>query len=1065
MHGWTFPVIRISACCRWGVLLALVMVVVGPGCTRKFFRQYADDDVAGVLTQKNVFPAWQIQNWHVYPDPRARFADPSRPDRPPYPADDYAARVLAPNPQAPTKKSGAGVFEGTGYLAYLKDWDAKNRATDPGDMPDPFPKKNGAASQSGKGLIPPAENVPPPKPVTPTPPAPPGTGQLPPGNSGGASSSLVPNVLPPSPSGTAMGPPEPLRPPTVTETRDNKVIVAAGEMQDGDKVIPVVMMVPANQPDKLPDPRPTGPSGGADKKDVDKKDVPPGPYPAGPGIPPGAPAVPGQGESVGVVATGDAANDFLKALISDQTGYRITLEQAVELAVLNSREFQSQREFLYLAALPVTLQRFSFAAQSFFTEVATLDFAGRLTGRIPRNSATFTTTPSLSKLFPTGALLAVQLANQVVVDLSNGRATTLSNFTLNLSQPFLRGGGYAITLEPLTQAERTLVYAIRSYARFRKIFYVAIAGGGSYTNNPYGLPGLSTNLGRSVGANLTAPDPGYLSCLLAAAVLANQQRNITYLQDLLKLYQAFREGGQQSDLQVAQVESQLVTSRGQLLGTTTPTSSGGVTNVSANNGIRAFLDAIDSFKLQLGIPLTVGVDLDQSPLRPIRQQLVRFEAVYAQSREVEVNARRFDPAEPVAQFRNRWRQLLTESPLVRGTAFAKEMPERWGRWERLTADQVTKRLAELSEGRRKVLDARADRQLKGQPEPDAEVRRLNELEAEIDLGMFEKAVRFYESQPWSKEKGTVRDTIQAAAFRDVFNAFYQLILEGRNERLAQIRLQWPKLPPCLVNGVDVADVPLDDAYTAAIQAALTHRLDLMSIRGQVVDAWRQIKVTANALQGVFTVGYNLSSSTPTGGSNPFAFSGARTDHQLVFQGELPLVRRAERNNYRTALINYQVARRNLQAFEDNIANDVRADIRSLRTLTELYRVQQRLIELGYYQVDNAQALLLAPPAVTGTGQSQTDAGTAAALTNQVLQAQSSLVTAQNTLYTIWINYLIARMGFYSDTDLMQLDERGIWRDEYVPGNQDPTGPGPAGSRGERLPPPQPLGDPGPGRNR
>ncbi len=1057
MHGSAPQISRLTTALRWLSLL-LVVVLVAPGCTRKFFRERADKDVVGLLTEKNVFPAWQIQNWQVYPDPRARFADPSRPDRPPYPADDYASRVLTPNPQAPTQRAGAGIFEGTEYVNMLAAWDTKNRQTDAGD-PEPLPKKSGATTAQPKGFsppdpkeaLPPAEKLPPPKMPLP---APTGTGQGQPGHPESVATEVqVPWVAAGSRSRSAMtmsaaefvGPPTPLSPPSLTETRGNQVIVASGEIPDGGKMIPVVMLIPTNQPDKSS----TAPKEGQ-----------PGPFPGAPQNEPPVHAAPGP---TAIVATGDAATDFLKALISDQSAYRINMEQTVEMAVLNSREFQNQREFLYEAALPVTLARFNLAANGFFTELATLDFAGKLLGKVPQNSATFNTTPSLSKLFPTGALLTVQLANQVVVDLSNGKPTVaLSNFTLNLSQPFLQGGGYAVTLEPLSQAERTLVYAIRSYARFRKIFYLAIAGGGSYTNNPYGLPGLSENTGRSIGNNFTAPDTGYLPCLLAAAVLANQRKNIEYLENLLKLYRAFREGGQQSDLQVAQVESQLVSSRGQLLGTTIPSTSGGVSNVGVGNGIRAFLDAIDSLKLQLGIPITIGVELDQSPLRPMRQQLSRFESVYAQSQELEANARRYNPADPIAQFRARWRQFLTNDPLIRGTIFAKEIPARWSMWERLSRDQVSQRLANLAEERRKLLDRRADRLLKGVPEPDAEVSRLTTLEAELDLGAFEQAVRGYESQPWLKETGRTRDIVQAAAFRDVFNTFYQLILEGRNERLEKIRQQWPKLPPIMVGGVDVADVPLDDAYTAAVRSALTQRLDLMSARGQVVDAWRQIKVTANALQGVFTVGYNLTSSTPAGGGNPFAFSGATTDNQLTFNAQLPLVRRAERNNYRTALINYQSARRTLQAFEDNIVNDVRSDIRGIRTLTELYRVQQRLIELGYYQVDNAQALLLAPPALAGAGPAQNDAAAAAALTNQVLNAQSSLVTAQNTLFTIWINYIIARIDFFTDTDLMQLDERGIWKDEYVPGNDDPTRPNSAGSGGERLPPPRAAADPGGG---
>jgi hypothetical protein len=43
---------------------------------------------------------------------------------------------------------------------------------------------------------------------------------------------------------------------------------------------------------------------------------------------------------------------------------------------------------------------------------------------------------------------------------------------------------------------------------------------------------------------------------------------------------------------------------------------------------------------------------------------------------------------------------------------------------------------------------------------------------------------------------------------------------------------------------------------------------------------------------------------------------------LIINGELPLVRRVERNNYRTSLIGYQRQRRLLQANEDFVLNDV-----------------------------------------------------------------------------------------------------------------------------------------------
>ena len=75
-----------------------------------------------------------------------------------------------------------------------------------------------------------------------------------------------------------------------------------------------------------------------------------------------------------------------------------------------------------------------------------------------------------------------QFANQTVVELTNPtRPHTSSVSTINLDfvQPLLRGGGRAVTLEPLTQAERNLLYDVRDYARFRKLFYQSITTGGN----------------------------------------------------------------------------------------------------------------------------------------------------------------------------------------------------------------------------------------------------------------------------------------------------------------------------------------------------------------------------------------------------------------------------------------------------------------------------------------------------------------------------------------------------------------------------------------------------------
>ncbi len=127
-------------------LAPFLSVLINAGCSRSFFRNAADKDVEGVITEKNKFPDWDVKSWHVYPDPRSRFADVSNPDRPPYPPDDYAARVLSPNPQHPTKKTGTGRVDGDGYLKMLEEWNTLNRTGDRTDA-------RGVSPDSMSGLI------------------------------------------------------------------------------------------------------------------------------------------------------------------------------------------------------------------------------------------------------------------------------------------------------------------------------------------------------------------------------------------------------------------------------------------------------------------------------------------------------------------------------------------------------------------------------------------------------------------------------------------------------------------------------------------------------------------------------------------------------------------------------------------------------------------------------------------------------------------------------------------------------------------------------------------------
>jgi len=863
------------------------------GCTRKFYRDRADRDVEGLLSNLNDDERWAIEHFHVYSDDRARHADSDDPDHPKKPPDDPYAAAKACNPQPIRSHFHPGPDqEGAGYMEFIRTNDALNRA----------------------------------------------------------------------------------------ERQDQKPLV---------------------------------------------------------------PATPS--------ATGVYSD---KALNSTETPYLLTLEQATELSLFNSREYQARREDLYLAALPVTLERFSFVAQFYATEQAVITRTGSGTPGGPTTDTNATTNVGFNQLLPTGALVMAQLANRLVIDLSTQQPTVgVSNLTFSLVQPLLRGGGWAVALEPLTQAQRDLVYGVRSYARFRKNYFVGVAGGGDIGNGPYGYAGLT---GGGAGSTLTAGSQGYLPTLLSSAQERNERENIGTLATYLDLFREYQGRGDVSELQIGQVEQQLLRGRNALL----------LRQLDVQNGL-------DRFKLQLGVPTQLPLALDDGPVRPVSDLLTRFTDVRTEFAAVRDEAEQYtlrvrQPLLMVAgglastttvevKLRELLESLSRNSALVKGTAaFRDTFPPRWERWKKLTTPVIRDEIKTLGEELRELRLRQAQLDNRGEKLTPAEAARLVDVPRDMAIGQFELSLRNYEAGLPKQGPNSLRDN--SVRYEEAVNLFTLVLSEARQERQQIVRKSWPTLPAVAVDGVNLLDEDLDRAQTVAAQTALSQRLELMNTRGQLVDSWRRIAVSANALLGVANIGYNYDAGTDGNENRPLAISGSRGSHQLVLTGELPLVRRAERNAYRTALIAYQRQRRDLQATEDFILNDVRTDLRQLRVLAENYRIQQRAVEVAFDQVENALDVLQAPPTPDAGGgqpgraaaQTQQQAANAASLTQQLLNAQTSLLQAQNALYTIWVNYLVARMAFYRDIEQLPLDPRGVWIDE-----QPLPAVGPA-----VLPPPAPAGGAG-----
>lgn len=153
---------------------------------------------------------------------------------------------------------------------------------------------------------------------------------------------------------------------------------------------------------------------------------------------------------------------------------KITLLQALQIGARNSFEYQQRKEDVFKAALDLDLERNEF--RNIFNGqveyLAESDASGDDTISGTHGRAAI----GLDKKFKSGidisTALAIDLANLLTLGGASSRGV-VGDATISI--PLLRGSGEHIVTEPLTQAERNVVYAIYAFERFRKVFAVDIA--------------------------------------------------------------------------------------------------------------------------------------------------------------------------------------------------------------------------------------------------------------------------------------------------------------------------------------------------------------------------------------------------------------------------------------------------------------------------------------------------------------------------------------------------------------------------------------------------------------
>lgn len=146
----------------------------------------------------------------------------------------------------------------------------------------------------------------------------------------------------------------------------------------------------------------------------------------------------------------------------------LSLRDALQLAISGNRDYVSSRDATYLSALTLTRQRRDFGPilngtiSALFSDGSAGDAAGRA-------SADF----GVRKVLGSGGTLSVSTDASARRGFGVDPTTTLSHSVgISFEQPLLKGFGYEVSHESLTQAERDVVYALRDFELFRQSFLI-----------------------------------------------------------------------------------------------------------------------------------------------------------------------------------------------------------------------------------------------------------------------------------------------------------------------------------------------------------------------------------------------------------------------------------------------------------------------------------------------------------------------------------------------------------------------------------------------------------------
>jgi outer membrane protein TolC len=249
--------------------------------------------------------------------------------------------------------------------------------------------------------------------------------------------------------------------------------------------------------------------------------------------------------------------------------WRLTLAEALNVAARNDRMYQSLKEAVFSAALDLDSKQFMF--ETTFSGMMLGALSDEIPGSDPLIEAA--TSADISRRFESGTVMAGSLALDVSRLLSSDWSSLGLAGDLSMTIPLLRGSGREIVREPLTQAERNLVYAIRKFEFYRQTYAVTITD-------------------------------RFFMVLEYAQRLKNAKENEQNLDRNSRRATMMFEAGRMGSIEADQAKSQILYARESVI-----------------TMRRSFETRLDSFKMSIGLPPDALVEVDEEELTKLTSEI------------------------------------------------------------------------------------------------------------------------------------------------------------------------------------------------------------------------------------------------------------------------------------------------------------------------------------------------------------------------------------------------------------------------------------------------------------